>query len=210
MGLQTPQRVEPNPEPPRLRSGQNWLVVNDSGGARCASLNRQLHVQLSTLKPVVSEIRGEPSCLTAVNAIGGQPRTGTTFDSASTCDPHVDFTRKEREPVSTLQSSHSTLQIADHTLSLHLDRMQHFTSMLIHTANLSRYSEITLQDVPTLKYTLRLLVDNEEKELQRMDNRTWEPAQPLYAYVSLMSALTKICVHVEVHLRHPRCALSFK
>ena len=69
--------------------------------------------------------------------------------------------------------------------------MRRFASILIHIADLSHHSEITLQDVPKLKYTLRLLVDNEEKKLQRMDNRTWEPAQRLYAYVSLMGALTK-------------------
>ena len=73
--------------------------------------------------------------------------------------------------------------------------MQRFTSILIHTADLSHHSEITLQDVPKLKYTLRLLVDSEEKELRKVDNQTWEPAQHLYAHVSLMGALTKIGVH---------------
>ena len=79
--------------------------------------------------------------------------------------------------MSTLDTSQ---QMADHTPSLYLDRMQLFTSILIQNADLSHHSEITLQDVPKLKYTLRLLVDNEERELQRMDNRTWEPAQRLY------------------------------
>ena len=100
---------------------------------------------------------------------------------ASTSDQHVDFTRKEREPVSTFDSSHSTLWMADHTPSLYLDRMQFFTSILIHTANLSHHSEIALQDVPRLKYALRLFVDNEEREMQRINNRTWAPAQRLYA-----------------------------
>ena len=40
---------------------------------------------------------------------------------------------------------------------------------------------ITLQAVPKMKYALRLLIDNEERELQRINNWTWEPAQPLYA-----------------------------
>ncbi len=70
--------------------------------------------------------------------------------------------------------------MANHTPSLYLDRMRLFTSILIHTADLSHHPEITIQDVPKLKYTLRLLVDNEVRELQRMDNRTWEPAQHLY------------------------------
>ena len=88
--------------------------------------------------------------------------------------------------------------------------MRRFTSILIHTADLTNHSEITLQDVPKLKYAPRLLVDNEEKELRRMDNWTWEPAQRLYAHVSLIGVLAKSRVHVEVHLRHPRCALRFK
>ena len=87
--------------------------------------------------------------------------------------------------------------------------MRRFTSILVHTADLSRHSDITFQDVPKLKYTLRLSVDNEERELQRVDNRTWEPAQPLYAHISLMGAVTKLRIHVEVHLRHPRCVLRF-
>ena len=58
--------------------------------------------------------------------------------------------------------------------------MRLFTSILIQNADLSHHSEITLQDVPKLKFALRLLVDNEERELQRINNRTWEPAQRLY------------------------------
>ena len=73
--------------------------------------------------------------------------------------------------------------MTDHTPSLYLDRMRRFTSVLIHTADHSHHSEITLQDVPKLKYTVRLLVDNEEKELRTTDNRTWEPTQRLYAHV---------------------------
>jgi len=46
---------------------------------------------------------------------------------------------------------------------------------------ISHHTDITLQVVPKLKYTLSLLVDDEERELQRIDDRTWEPAKPLYA-----------------------------
>jgi len=59
--------------------------------------------------------------------------------------------------------------------------MRRFTSIPAHTADLNHHTEITLPVVPKLKYTLRLLVDDEEKELQRLDNRTWEPVKPLYA-----------------------------
>ena len=69
----------------------------------------------------------------------------------------------------------------DHTPSLYLDRMWRFTSILADTADLRHHTGITLQVVPKTKYTLRLLVDNEEREINRTNNRTWEPAQPLYA-----------------------------
>ena len=71
--------------------------------------------------------------------------------------------------------------MTDDSSSLYLDRTRRFVSILIHTADLSHHTEITLQDDPKLKYTLRLLVDSEERELRRIDNRTWEPTQRLYA-----------------------------
>jgi hypothetical protein len=43
-----------------------------------------------------------------------------------------------------------------------------------------QHTEITLQDVLNHKHTLRLIVENEEKELQRKDNRTWTPTQRPY------------------------------
>jgi len=58
--------------------------------------------------------------------------------------------------------------------------MRRFTSVPAHTADLGHDTEITLQVIPKLKYTLRLLVDNRERELLRINNRTWEPAKPLY------------------------------
>jgi len=157
-----------------------------------AYLNRQLRrgpkFQVNPLKPAVRGRIGSPIRLTAVIVIG-QPRTRfralLLLLDISTSDQHGDFMRKEREPVSTLDTSRGTQQMADHTPSLYLDRMRLFTSILIHTADLSHHSEITLQDVPKLRYTLRLLVDNEERELQRIDNRTWEPAQRLYVPLCL-------------------------
>ena len=71
--------------------------------------------------------------------------------------------------------------MADRTPSLYLDRMRRFTSISARTADLRHHTGITLQVVPKMKYRLSLFVDNEEKELQRINNRTWEPAQPLYA-----------------------------
>ena len=71
--------------------------------------------------------------------------------------------------------------MTDHTPSLYLDRMRRFTLILAHTADLRHHIGVTLQGAPKMKYTLRLLVDNEERGLRGTSNRTWEPAQPLYA-----------------------------
>ncbi len=72
-------------------------------------------------------------------------------------------------------------QITDDPRSLYLDRMRRFTSILAHTADRRHHTGIKLQAVPKMKYALRLLVDNEERELERTNNWIWEPAQPLYA-----------------------------
>ena len=71
--------------------------------------------------------------------------------------------------------------MTDHTPSLYLDRMRRFTSISAHTADLAHHTGITLQVVPKMKYALTLSLDNEEKELHRTNNRTWEPVHPLYA-----------------------------
>ena len=67
-------------------------------------------------------------------------------------------------------------QMPDHTPSLYLDHMPCFTLISAHTADLRHHTGITLQTVPKMKYTLRLLVDNEERELHKTNNQTWEPA----------------------------------
>ena len=82
--------------------------------------------------------------------------------------------------MSTLDTSRD-VEMADNTPSLYLGRTRRFTSITAHTADLRHQTGITLQAVPKMKYALRLLVDNEERELQRINNRTWEPAQPLDA-----------------------------
>ena len=71
--------------------------------------------------------------------------------------------------------------MADHTPSLYLDRTRRFTSILARTADLRHHTGITLQVVPKMKYTIRLLVENEEREVREINNRAWEPVQPLYA-----------------------------
>ena len=58
--------------------------------------------------------------------------------------------------------------------------MWRFTSIYIYTTDLGLHVEITLQDVPNLKYTLRLLMENEEREMQMKARQTWVPAQRLY------------------------------
>ena len=50
-----------------------------------------------------------------------------------------------------------------------------------HTADLGHHTEIALHDVPNREYTLRLFVENEEREVEKTDNRSWAPAQRQYA-----------------------------
>jgi len=49
-----------------------------------------------------------------------------------------------------------------------------------HTSHFSKHTEITLQGVPNREYTLRLFVENVERELQKKDDHTWVPAQRQY------------------------------
>ena len=59
--------------------------------------------------------------------------------------------------------------------------MRRFASIWLHTADLGLHTDITLQDVPNREYTLRLFVENEERELQKTGNRSWTPAERQYA-----------------------------
>jgi hypothetical protein len=54
------------------------------------------------------------------------------------------------------------------------------TSIYAHGADFRKHIEITLQDVPKLKYKLELFLGNEEIDLQRKANRTWTPVQRPY------------------------------
>ena len=58
--------------------------------------------------------------------------------------------------------------------------MRRFASIYIHIAHFRRHADITLQDVPNREYTLRVFVENVEREIQRKDNYTWTLAQRPY------------------------------
>ena len=64
--------------------------------------------------------------------------------------------------------------------SLHVDRAV-LRFNWFHTTDHGHHTEITLHDVPNQEYTLRLFVENEERELQETGNQSWTPAQRLYA-----------------------------
>jgi len=82
--------------------------------------------------------------------------------------------------------------------SLHLDRAR-FASIYIHTARSDYHTEITLHDAPNREYTLRLFVDNVEKELQKKDNHTWTPVQRQYVLYFLHTYTHKCaCVYRDV------------
>jgi len=79
--------------------------------------------------------------------------------------------------VSTLDGYRGIL--TDNTPSLYLDRAAlHFNSG--HTTDFGQHIEITLQDIPKHRLTLRLFVENQESELQRKDNQTWALVQRPY------------------------------
>jgi hypothetical protein len=55
-----------------------------------------------------------------------------------------------------------------------------FTPIYVLAADFGQHAEIRLQEVPNREYSLRLFVDNVEKELREENNRAWTPAQRLY------------------------------
>ena len=90
---------------------------------------------------------------------------------------HGDSANQERDPVSTLDRQCGIL--ADNPPSLFLDRAAlQFNSG--RTTDFAPHTEITLQDIPKHRLTPSLLVENEERELQRKDNQTWALVPPLY------------------------------
>ena len=55
-----------------------------------------------------------------------------------------------------------------------------FASIYIHTSHLSKHTGITLRDVPNREYTLRLFVEDVERDLRKNYGHTWTPAQRQY------------------------------
>jgi len=58
--------------------------------------------------------------------------------------------------------------------------MRRIALIEVHTTHYTQHTEITLQDIPKLKYTLKLFIGNDKRKLQREDNWTWTPAQRPY------------------------------
>jgi hypothetical protein len=58
--------------------------------------------------------------------------------------------------------------------------VRRFASIFVHPADFGQYADVTIQDTPHRDYALRLLIENQELELQTQDNRTWTPAQRPY------------------------------
>ena len=56
-----------------------------------------------------------------------------------------------------------------------------FNLSLCYATDLGHHTEITLQDVPNREYPLSLFVENEKRELLKIGNRSWTPAQHQYA-----------------------------
>ena len=85
-------------------------------------------------------------------------------------------TTQGRETVSTLNVYGARLTINP---SLYLDRAAlHFNED--HATDLSQHIEITFQDDQNRECTLRLFIENQEKEVETKDNQTWTPTQRAY------------------------------
>ena len=89
--------------------------------------------------------------------------------------------------------------------------MRRFTPIYIQTSHFSKHTEITLQDAPNRECTLRLFVENVERELQKEDDHTWTPAQRQYVpyfpntYVHSLTGGRDICptsqIRAEVRMK---------
>jgi len=57
-----------------------------------------------------------------------------------------------------------------------------------------KHTEVTLQDIPKHRLTLRLFAENEERELQRNDNQTWALVAPPYVtfFAHCVQSLTPV------------------
>ena len=88
--------------------------------------------------------------------------------------------------------------------------VRRFPSIWAHTAHIGHYIDVTLQGIPKQNHVLGLLVENDERKLQKKDNQTWEPTQRMYVPDSSPRALAKAGAYTEVFLRHLRCAWTSK
>ena len=79
--------------------------------------------------------------------------------------------------------------------------MRRLTSIYVQTSHFSKHTEITLQDIPNREYTLRLFVENVQRELQKKDDYTWTPAQRQYVPHfpnTYVRTLTGACVYRDI------------
>ena len=58
--------------------------------------------------------------------------------------------------------------------------MRRYTLIDVYATDLAQHIEITLQDDLNREFTLRLFVENQERELETKDNRIWTPTQRAY------------------------------
>jgi hypothetical protein len=73
--------------------------------------------------------------------------------------------------------------------------VRHFASIDVLTAHFRQHTEITFQDAPNREYTLRLFVDNVERELQCHGSHTWTPVpRPYVPYLLSIYAHQWICM----------------
>ena len=73
--------------------------------------------------------------------------------------------------------------------------MRRFAPIWRHTAHFAHHIDITLQNVPKREYTLRLLIGNQEIQVQQTADRFWTPIQPQYALSSLTTyTRRRLCV----------------
>ena len=107
---------------------------------------------------------------------------------------HGDPSTQDNELVSTPTAISRDATVANDTQSLHLDRGGSSLPFTSVRADFGQHADITFQDVPRLRYSLRLLVGNEERDVQRGDYQTWTPTKRLYV-------LSFVAVYTHRNLR---------
>jgi hypothetical protein len=73
------------------------------------------------------------------------------------------------------------------------------STIYVHATDFEHQIEITLQNVLHREYTLRLFVENEERELLTIDHRTWTPTQrPYVPYFHTRYTQGRLCIYRDV------------